>query len=159
VNGVYQFILRTLFLNFCVYLIGLNFLNLQFMEIMYLKSKFDWSYESQIWQINCIEISQNSVYWTKLDVSASALFSEMSIIIVSGPCDFQNGLCGLRNDVNSEFQWTTDIGPTPSETRRPSFDHSTLSNQGNLLQSYGLNFWKNIWHSGLIFTGKNSIES
>lgn len=70
--------------------------------------------------------------------SASALFSEMSIIIVSGPCDFQNGLCGLRNDVNSEFQWTTDMGQAPSENTGPSFDHTTLSNRGNLLQSFSL---------------------
>ncbi|XP_020625530.1 uncharacterized protein LOC110062928 [Orbicella faveolata] len=50
-----------------------------------------------------------------------------------GPCDFQNGLCGLRNDVNSEFQWTTDMGQAPSENTGPSFDHTTLSNRGRYL--------------------------
>ena len=55
----------------------------------------------------------------------------MSIIIVSGPCDFQNGLCGLRNDVNSESQWTTGMTPTSSVNTGPFFDHTTLSNQGN----------------------------
>ena len=60
------------------------------------------------------------------------------IIIISGPCDFQNGICGLQNDVNSEFQWTAYMGPTLSENTGPSFDHTTLSNKGNLLQSFNL---------------------
>lgn len=68
----------------------------------------------------------------------SVRFSEMSVIAVSGPCDFQNGLCGLRNDVNSEFQWTTRRGPTPSEDTGPSSDHTTLSNEGKLWQLFSL---------------------
>lgn len=74
-------------------------------------------------------------------------FSEMSVIIVSGPCDFQNGICELRNDVNSEFQWTANKGPTPSENTGPSFDHTTLSKQGKLFRT-----------SDWFFTAKDSIK-
>ena len=49
---------------------------------------------------------------------------------VSGPCSFQNGLCGFQNGINSEFQWTTEIRGTLSEGTGPSFDHTTLSDQG-----------------------------
>ena len=62
-------------------------------------------------------------------------FSQMSVIIVSGPCDFQNGICELRNDVNSEFQWTANKEPTASENTGPSFDHTTLSKQGELFRT------------------------
>lgn len=79
--------------------------------------------------------------------SASVRFSEMNVIIVSGPCDFQTGICGLRNDVNSEFQWRTNKGPTASENTGPSFDHTTLSKQGKLL---GTLDW--------FFTDKDSIK-
>lgn len=68
---------------------------------------------------------------------------DQRFVSISGPCDFQNGLCGLRNDVNSEFQWTTGIGPTPTDNTGPSFDHTTLSNEGNtqFIQSLEM-IWK-----------------
>ena len=49
---------------------------------------------------------------------------------VSGPCSFQNGLCGFQNGINNEFQWTTETRGTLSEGTGPSFDHTTLSDQG-----------------------------
>ena len=49
---------------------------------------------------------------------------------MSGSCNFQEGLCGLQNDINSEFQWTVGFGTTPSEDTGPLFDHTTLSNEG-----------------------------
>ena len=85
--------------------------------------------------------------WTKLDAYCVCVV----IIAAAGPCDFQNGLCGLRKDANSEFQWKTDMGATLSENTGPSFDHTTLSSQGNLLRSFDLKLWKNIWHFGLVF--------
>lgn len=103
-----------------------------------------------LWADDLVEGNQEQLAsltdWTKVDTYCVCV-----VTVASGPCDFQNGLCGLRKDVNSEFQWRTNMGATLSENTGPSFDHTTLSSQGKLLRSFDLKLWKNIWHFRLVF--------
>lgn len=51
-------------------------------------------------------------------------------MLLSGYCDFENGLCGLTSDNSTEFQWSARSGKTPSENSGPAFDHTTYTDKG-----------------------------
>ena len=43
-------------------------------------------------------------------------------------CDFQDGLCGLKDD--SELRWSIGSGSTPTKNTGPDYDHSTFLPEG-----------------------------
>lgn len=51
----------------------------------------------------------------------------------SGPCDFENGLCGLKIvDQPGYKKWQFNSGSTPTVNTGPSIDHTTKTVNGEL---------------------------
>jgi hypothetical protein len=61
---------------------------------------------------------------------ACKTFITLSVIFLV-PCSFENGLCGLVQDRQSDFLWSSPgSGRTPTAGTGPKFDHTTLSPKG-----------------------------
>ena len=52
----------------------------------------------------------------------------------TGHCSFQNGLCGLKPDKNATFHWTVGSGKTLTENTGPSYDHTSLNEDGKKIR-------------------------
>ncbi|XP_078377085.1 uncharacterized protein LOC144660350 [Oculina patagonica] len=50
-----------------------------------------------------------------------------------GLCNFEDGLCGMKHDLNCEFTWLLWKGRRTTVKHALNFDHTTLSDKGNYL--------------------------
>lgn len=74
------------------------------------------------------------IIWKFKSFSVSLCFyliiNRFKFLHLSGHCNFQSGLCGLKHDKNATFHWTVGSGQTPTESTGPSYDHTSLDKDG-----------------------------
>lgn len=66
--------------------------------------------------------------------------------IISGFCDFENGMCDYTNLKSDHFDWIVGSAGTPSRFTGPLFDHTTGAKNGTVI----LSIYYNITH-GIIY--------
>lgn len=57
--------------------------------------------------------------------------SVITVFFSVGLCNFENGLCGMKHDSNSEFTWLLWKNRRTTVKNALNFDHTTLSEKGN----------------------------
>lgn len=65
-----------------------------------------------------------------LHVSYFALIIAL-IVAATGPCTFENGMCGWLQDSDDDFNWRKKTGPTSTQFTGPSADHTVGTSKGN----------------------------
>ena len=56
--------------------------------------------------------------------------SNIRVLLLLGSCDFENGICGFKNEDTMDFEWTWHRGGTPTPNTGPTTDHTTNTKEG-----------------------------
>ena len=94
-------------------------------------------------EVKLIDLNFEHIYLIVLTLVTFELMCYFNLVLYQaqqcdntykGRCDFSHGICDFwTNDMDDNFDWTLTKGSTPTAGTGPSTDHTTRTDNGNVL--------------------------